>query len=1758
MSLEILTPIEGTVQRDITIDIIAVPGLGADPHRSFGSEKTPSFQWLNDQTGGIPNEIPDARVLLYNYDSRWFGPQAIRQTLYNAAASLLDALVEHRKECDSRPLVFLAHSMGGLVVTKAITLAAARPEIIEKMRIHECFAGAIFFGTPFRGSSMASAGVLLAGVLEKLHKGKPNQMLQMLDPQRDTLEELRNDFSQLATKEPKPTIACIYELKEYRYFAGKSEIVVTQESATLDYAERRGLECDHRQLNRFASAQDPHFVIVRAMLKDIVQKSYRVVKKRLQISKQSLVDDNTFARLAETLDVVNFRTIRRKVETASGDSSWFQTERKYRQWLIGDDDASRFLWVSGVEGRGKAKAALLAVEELEQLGARNTGGSEDVLVAYFFGDSSPDSCKPENLLKSLIWQLILKRRNLGQYVKGLVPQGRSGSSNNGQDSISLSQLWRALRQMLGDPSIQRVYFVLNNLHFFAQDDEKTAEFFRLLADDVLINSVNDGYDNMKACHWMFLSRPQDHIKNVLLGSGNHDTLWIDLEDGSRDAALLSSLQSYIRDRVRQLAIYKNYSLALQFFVMSILSKRATSALWVEVVCRLLEGVPSNHVQVRKIVEALPQSLDDLISRAWRESLSVKTEGIDTSKEILRTLAIAYEDPTLDELVVMADLDSDADNVDADRVRQLIRACGPLLRIYSLDDWDDWYLGSQRVTFIHPMAKDALLNQETSRKLIGLSLDADDQTEVKWQHGVVALRCFGYVLRQLGVADDTFQQNQVEDSTDPAEDKYDKLLNRIFPQEDVEEEALNALEYPVKSWLKHGNDSTLDFSSSRNRWWASYAEVEAFDDLTNLTPMHVAANFGLTPLIDRLRDSWDRQPLHWAAFHGHSEAISRLLELEADVNDGALDTLRTPLHMAAANGQISALELLISRGAQVNCVAKGEGTPLTLALAWNQEEAANLLLLHGASSTLTSEDFDSPLVLAALKGFTNNQSSQNGHSNIRAVTEAARNGDLNTVRIILTNTYHLDVQDAFVIAASLGHDSVVRELWSYAQSQGPISLHSLNNAFLLLYEYGASANATGEEYGNVVTASAFDGTIGILNMLIEAKANLNDAGMKQAVELLLQNGATINAAAVVADWGADANLGAGPYTNPITAAISSRNDSSLMELLLSRGANPNVFGGSDNSTPLINAALCLPAKDLEVLIRYGARVDTVDADEDTALNVSASIGDDDCVKCLLNHRANVNFCGKNRGHIETCRLLLQSGADPTIRGGPHDTVLQAACHGGEREIVKLALCTEPTHGLTLRQSLSRYRHKIDVNARSPESEAFTALHAAARQEDDICLRLLLKQKPTLDVIDKNGITPLHAACLARRNRNARLLIEAGANPNVGSSVRGTVLQTAALKCSPELIDLLLERKAKTADLYGKYYSPLVAAVVRDYHYEDGEDVLEKLLTQDFPVQAYRAALDRAFLLGRKGAFKMIWKSADEKGPRKLSNLGLKRILEHYEGVAQQRDVVHEKPSPTVKQEDNNEDFSWENEYYPQDIEDDADYLQEMEDEQTEEREALAEKGSMTNRGFNGGNTREGGFPGNQGSRGGTDIDYEVGNQGNVSTGLGVDGNEPDSRDDTDAATADEAGESERQMEIQEEGLDNTQDEVSREMDEGNDEIDAQGDDGEVDNSHEADLYNDTAEDDDENGSNGNYDNEGAENGEEESSGMQDEEQVVDESQEVDQDYDQAEDDNENVENEYQGNSREDEDSGVQEDDSIFSGTKRHMMRSMFRQARSFLD
>lgn len=614
--------------------------MGADPSKSFGSEKPGGFNWLKDEENGIRSDISSARVLLYHYESRWLGAEAKQQTLYNVASLLLDSLVEKRKSEEAgettRPLVFLAHSMGGLVVAKALTLAAAQPEKIEYMRIYECFAGAIFFGTPFKGSSAQARALLLATFLEKVGGAIPTQMVQFLDPERDSLDELRRDFVNLAFKEPRANIACLYEQAKTNYLKekvsawvpkshfklGPEEIVVTQDSATLDGAVVRGLACNHRQLNRFDSAKDGRYEVVVRHLKDIVKNSHLVVKARLRASRQSVVDDTTFQRLSESLNVVDFQRQRRNAGNLSGDSGWILDEPKYQQWSTqsGETAEEPCLWVSGDEGLGKTKAAAIVANELKKREAENqNAGVKSALVAYFFCDSDPDSNLAENMLKSLIWQLILQSRSLAQYVKTFAAKEASKSrGGHTEGQFSLSKLWKGLTDMLEDTSVQEVYFIVSNIHHLSKDQPSTEEFLNAISDTLQTEAgVEDSIRDK--VRWMFLSRDRSNIRAVLQEDELPGTLRIDLNDTSKSYLRREHLRSFTRGRVAELANNKNFSLALQYFVFSSLEKRAqSSSLWVDVVCNLLQELPTNFVNVRKTLGLLPQDVTELIIRSWAD------------------------------------------------------------------------------------------------------------------------------------------------------------------------------------------------------------------------------------------------------------------------------------------------------------------------------------------------------------------------------------------------------------------------------------------------------------------------------------------------------------------------------------------------------------------------------------------------------------------------------------------------------------------------------------------------------------------------------------------------------------------------------------------------------------------------------------------------------------------------------------------------------------------------------------------------------------------------------------------------------------------------------------------------------------------------------------------------------------------------------------------------------------------------------------
>lgn len=121
-----------------------IAGLPLQPALSKDAKTVPS--WAR---GGIRNKVNFARVLTYDH-----GDVTNSRSLKSMADDLLrHILMERIGEPDSRPLFFICHSIGGLVVKLALTHANRNARY--RSIVEACY-GVTFFATPHRGSSYLS------------------------------------------------------------------------------------------------------------------------------------------------------------------------------------------------------------------------------------------------------------------------------------------------------------------------------------------------------------------------------------------------------------------------------------------------------------------------------------------------------------------------------------------------------------------------------------------------------------------------------------------------------------------------------------------------------------------------------------------------------------------------------------------------------------------------------------------------------------------------------------------------------------------------------------------------------------------------------------------------------------------------------------------------------------------------------------------------------------------------------------------------------------------------------------------------------------------------------------------------------------------------------------------------------------------------------------------------------------------------------------------------------------------------------------------------------------------------------------------------------------------------------------------------------------------------------------------------------------------------------------------------------------------
>ncbi|KAE8441100.1 hypothetical protein EG329_005867 [Mollisiaceae sp. DMI_Dod_QoI] len=113
-----LFPTEVNSIQDANIDIIAVHGLGGDYQRTWTSG---NVNWLRDF---LPDQLRSEgikpRIMCYGYDANTAFSKNVTG-IHNVAEDLLDRLrtSRRREKCEQRPIIFIAHSLGGLIVKKA-------------------------------------------------------------------------------------------------------------------------------------------------------------------------------------------------------------------------------------------------------------------------------------------------------------------------------------------------------------------------------------------------------------------------------------------------------------------------------------------------------------------------------------------------------------------------------------------------------------------------------------------------------------------------------------------------------------------------------------------------------------------------------------------------------------------------------------------------------------------------------------------------------------------------------------------------------------------------------------------------------------------------------------------------------------------------------------------------------------------------------------------------------------------------------------------------------------------------------------------------------------------------------------------------------------------------------------------------------------------------------------------------------------------------------------------------------------------------------------------------------------------------------------------------------------------------------------------------------------------------------------------------------------------------------------------------------
>ncbi|RYP71044.1 hypothetical protein DL769_004757 [Monosporascus sp. CRB-8-3] len=972
-------------------------------------DAVPAVYWPRDL---VPETVPFARVLTYGYDTHirhWAKSPVNRSTVYDIACDLLVALESERRTDPSRPILFVVHSLGGIVVKEMLRRSSSCHMGQTHLRhIFESAIGIIFFGTPHAGADPRG---FLHRIAEKVIKATGfsvnEHIVNTLLPSSERLKELRDEFGPMAQQ---------------------------QKWIIHSFQEQFGVE---------------------------LLSGHKPIKKKASLSKeqkQALLDSLRF-------DQIDARQMTIKNAHAKT-CKWLLRKSEYLDWLdpskLGEHHG--FLWIRGKPGTGKSTLMKSTFADARRK-------MKDRIVISFFFNARGDVLEKSiiGMYRSILLQLLERLPALQDAFDSLGLATLNGGYP--QWSVeSLKTLFEQAVQGLGDSSLVCFIDALDEcdehqirdmISFFEHTGELTTSagirfqvcfasrhypYITITKGLSLVLEGQEGHSQdivnyldseLKIGHNKLAEQIRIELKEKASGVFMWVVLVVEILNKEYDGGRIHALRRRLRDipgdlheLFRDILTRDHYNrdellLCIQWLLFAkqplkpeqlyfailsgvepeVLSEWNPDEVTAPVVQRFILSSSKGLAEITKsknpTVQFIHESVKDFLLKenglreVWSD-LGRDFQG--ESHERLKQCCLNYMSIDLSAYLNIGNSLPKASSQEAAELRQLANKSFPFLE-YAV----------RNVLYHADAAEGAGVNQLSFLQTFQLAdwIKLDNLFEIREIRRHTPNASLLYILAEHNMGNLLKGHPSNLSCFEVENERYGTPIFaalatnsgeavRTFLKARVEiEPPTSPLHGLCEQYYQDGSKRTgfgRDFTFSRRRgilfylieqhdkailaFFLASAKLDtSWTDSSGQPLLSWAARNGHEAVVRLLlekgaelesRDKNGWTPLSWAAENGHETVIRLLLEKGAGLESKDSKGL-TPLLWAAKKGHEAVVRLLIEKGAELESKDYSGGTPLSRAARFGYETAVRLLLEKGAELESRDNDSWTPLSWAAMNG-----------------------------------------------------------------------------------------------------------------------------------------------------------------------------------------------------------------------------------------------------------------------------------------------------------------------------------------------------------------------------------------------------------------------------------------------------------------------------------------------------------------------------------------------------------------------------------------------------------------------------------------------------------------------------------------------------------------------------------------------------------------------------------------------------------------------